>query len=186
MVPSLQLTNTSKNTVAVGSTNPVKIQAVKQAFKKIWPDDNWLVQGISVSSGVSAQPMSDQESIQGAKNRAIAAKDALKFHWGVGVEGGIQQINTDWFDCGWIAVINHQGTVGLGSTARIITPPKMMALINQGIELGEVVDQIFNTKNSKHSDGHFGLMTQNTITRTSGYVDGVIMALVRFLHPQLF
>jgi non-canonical (house-cleaning) NTP pyrophosphatase len=98
----------------------------------------------------------------------------------------LQPIGDQWFDCGWIVIIDQEGVKGIGSTARIITPPKMMQRIHQGIELGHVVDEFFHTQNAKQSDGHFGLMTNNAITRTSGYVDGVIMALVRFLQPQLF
>lgn len=36
--------------VVVGSTNPVKINAVKLAFEKVWPNEKWEVTGIKVSS----------------------------------------------------------------------------------------------------------------------------------------
>ena len=66
--------------VAVGSTNPAKIKAVKAAFQKVWPDKKWVVEGVEVKSGVSDQPMSTSESIKGATNRAkrsLKAKDLL-------------------------------------------------------------------------------------------------------------
>ena len=175
------------NLVIVGSTNPVKINATRQAFNQVWSQEKWSVTGIETNSGVSAQPMNDLESISGATNRAqniLKSNPTAKF--GVGIEGGLQPIGDQWFDCGWIVIIDQEGVKGIGSTARIITPPKMMQRIHQGIELGHVVDEFFHTQNAKQSDGHFGLMTNNAITRTSGYVDGVIMALVRFLQPQLF
>ncbi len=53
-------------------------------------------------------------------------------------------------------------------------------------ELGEALDKIFNRINTKQAEGHFGLMTNKVITRTQGYRDGVIMALARFIQPQLF
>ena len=59
--------------VAIGSTNPVKIAAVKSAFKKVWPNKKFTFKGIKVNSGVSHQPMSDIESIKGAGNRAKKA-----------------------------------------------------------------------------------------------------------------
>src|SRR3989344_4029632 len=92
--------------VAVGSKNPVKIEAVKRAFEIIWPEKKWDVLGVEVSSGVSNQPMSDLESIKGATTRAKRAIKALKADFGVGLEGGLQKIKKDWFDCGWIVVIN--------------------------------------------------------------------------------
>jgi len=172
--------------IAVGSTNPVKIKSVSLAFTKVWPHHHFDVQGVSVSSGVPSQPLSDTESIQGALNRARTAQKLLAADYGVGLEGGLQLIEKLWFNCGWMAVIDKQGIVGLGSTARIITPPPMVDMIKKGTELGSVVDHFFGTKNAKQGVGHFGLMTNQAITRESGYTDGVIMALVRFLHPELF
>lgn len=172
--------------VAVGSKNPVKIEAVKLAFERIWPEETWDVVGVEVKSGVSSQPMTDRESIRGAKNRARRAIKHLQSDFGVGLEGGLQKIGKHWFDCGWIVVFDKTGRNGIGSTAKIHTPPNMIKLILEGNELGIVNDIIFKTTNSKHGDGHFGLMTKNAITRSSGYRDGVIMALAPFIHPDLF
>lgn len=172
--------------VAIGSKNPVKIQSVKEAFELAWPNKKWQFIGVDVKSGVSDQPMSDLESIKGAKTRAKRALKALDGDFGVGLEGGLQKVGKDWFDAGWIAVINKAGQVGIGSTVRMITPSKMMKLIKGGMELGLVNDKLFGINNSKHGDGHFGLMTNNIITRSSGYRDGVVTALVRFLKPEVF
>jgi inosine/xanthosine triphosphatase len=175
-----------KQTVTVGSLNPVKINAVKQAFTRVWPSINWVVNGVATESGVSPQPMSDQECILGARNRAQAVLRSQVTDFAVGLEGGLHCIDGMWFDCGWIVVLNQKHEEGIGSTARIITPPKMVSLIDSGHEMGEIVDRLFQTKNAKQKQGHFGLMTDNAITRTTGYRDGVIMALARFLHPELF
>ena len=95
--------------VAVGSENPVKIESVRLAFQKIWPETVWVVQGVAVPSGVSDQPMSDAESIQGARNRAIACGKQLGAAYGVGLEGGIQQIGEQYFECGWMVIIDATG-----------------------------------------------------------------------------
>lgn len=172
--------------ITVGSENPVKIEAVRSAFKLVWPDGQWEITGIKASSGVSDQPMSDEESIRGAKNRAKEALRVPGTDFGVGLEGGIQKIGEDYFDCGWVVVADRQGNEGIGSTARIITPPKMMAMVEKGTELGTVDDIIFNKTNSKQADGHFGIMTNNVVTRAQAYRDGIVMALARFLHPEVF
>ena len=172
--------------VVVGSKNPVKITATKEAFEKIFPDDEWIVEGVDVASEVSDQPMSDKESITGARNRAKKALDLLSADYGVGLEGGLQEIDGTWFDSGWMVVVDRKGNEGIGSTIKMKTPEKIMKLINQGLELGIANDLVFHTKNSKHAQGHFGLMTKNAITRKSGYRDGVIAALSRFVQPDLF
>lgn len=172
--------------VAVGSKNPVKIQAVREAFEKVFPAETWEVIGVNVASGVPDQPMSDKESILGARNRAKRSLEATDADYGVGLEGGLQEVNNRWYDCGWTVITNKKGEQGIGSTLRMETPPKMMELINQGIELGTVNDMVFKVKNSKHDTGHFGLMTNNAVTRLEGYRDGVISALARFLHPEVY
>lgn len=172
--------------VTVGSQNQVKIDATKQAFEKVWPNIPWEAVGADVSSGVPDQPMSDEESIKGATNRAKASLAATDADYGVGLEGGIQKIGENYFDCGWVVVINSDGDTGIGSSVKVIVPSKMMKLINGGMELGQACEQVFNGQNTKQATGHFGLMTDGIITRTQGYRDGVVVALARFMHPELF
>ena len=172
--------------IAVGSENPVKIEAVRTAFLAVWPDGEWEVAGVAAASGVSDQPMSDEECIAGAKNRARLARAASNADYGVGLEGGLHRIGDVFFDCGWIVVCDREGREGIGSTAKVPTPPRIVAMIQEGMELGTANDIVFGVTNSKQSDGHFGLMTKGIITRAIGYRDGVIMALARFIHPELF
>ncbi len=172
--------------VAVGSKNPTKLEAVRLAFGEIWPEEEWEIIGVSSPSGVSNQPMSDEESITGARNRARHAIAETKADYGVGLEGGIQQIGANHFECGWMVVTDKNGTEGIGSSIKMNTPKKVMELIEKGKELGDVIDILFNRTNAKQAEGYFGLMTKNAITRTKGYTDGVIVALTRFIHPHLF
>jgi inosine/xanthosine triphosphatase len=174
------------NLVAVGSINPVKIKAVKAAFKKMFPSRKWIVKGIKVSSGVSKQPTSDLESIKGARNRAKKSIQILKADYGVGIEGGLQKIEKNWFDSGWVVILDKSKKEGIGSSIRMETPSKMMKLVNKGLELGEIDDIFFKMKNSKQKQGHFGLMTKNIVTREKGYIDGVISALSRFTNNKIF
>jgi non-canonical (house-cleaning) NTP pyrophosphatase len=102
------------------------------------------------------------------------------------MEGGLQKIGKEWFDSGWQVVVDKKGIVGIGSTIKMNTPPKMVKMIKSGIELGDVNDILFNKKNTKHGQGHFGLMTNNHITREHGYMDGLISALARFMTPEVF
>lgn len=173
--------------VAVGSKNPVKIEAVRMAFTDVWPDIEWEVMDSDVTSGVSDQPMSDKESIKGATQRAKRSRKLLDADFGVGLEGGLQKHGKEYVDSGWIVVVAKDGKVGIGSSVRMHTPHKMMKMvIEEGKELGEVCDIVFKRQNTKQAEGQFGLMTKNLITRTEGYRQGVISALVRFIHPDLY
>ncbi|GHO44182.1 hypothetical protein KSX_23450 [Ktedonospora formicarum] len=130
--------------------------------------------------------MSDEESIRGARNRAVRALEALGADYGVGLEGGLQETGGIWFDCGWIVVTDSKGHQGTGATIKLVVPEAMLKMIREGMELGDVIDTIFERQNSKQAEGHFGLMTGNALTRASCYSDGVVAALARFVHPHLF
>ena len=60
--------------IAVGSANPVKVEAVRTMAQRIWPEVELVA--MDVPSGVSAMPMSDTEALTGARNRAQAARQA--------------------------------------------------------------------------------------------------------------
>lgn len=173
-------------TIAVGSKNPVKIAAVKEAFELVWPEEDIEVVGVEVPSGVSNQPMTDDETIKGAMNRAQKALDLSDADFGVGPEGGLQKVGDRWFDTGWIVVLRKDGKKGIGSTIRLEAPSKVMKLIHKGEELGTVCDILFKEENSKQAGGFFGLITKDVISRKSGYKDGVIAALAPFISPEVF
>ena len=80
--------------------------------------------------------------------------------------------------------MDRQGRTGMGSSIRMPIPVELMKLIHEGIELGHALDIAYGTKNIKQGRGFFGLMTNDTITRTTGYRDGLIVALghVRHVH----
>ena len=63
--------------VIVASHNPVKINAVQAAFATMFPGDTVTVTGVTISSGVAEQPLSDAETYQGAFNRAVNAQKAV-------------------------------------------------------------------------------------------------------------
>lgn len=88
--------------VAVGSTNPCKIEAVRKAFCQIFSSDEIKIEisSHSVPSGVADQPFGDEETREGAMNRALAAYNAACSEagcdFGVGLEGGLEKtVNVD-------------------------------------------------------------------------------------------
>lgn len=172
--------------VAVGSKNPVKIAAARQAFAAIWPHEEISIVSSDVPSGVSDQPMSTEESIKGAINRAKTVKVALRPDYAVGIEAGSVKVGDQWFEDGWVAVIDQTGSVGLGGSPRIQIAPKLMKLIKSGQEFGEAGDAVFGTTGMKQSSGYCGMMTGNVFTRTDMLCDAIIMALGRFVRPDVF
>jgi inosine/xanthosine triphosphatase len=174
-------------TIIVASENPAKIKAVEEGFKRMFPDMPITIQGVKVSSGVSDQPMSDEETLLGAEERARAAK-LLKpdADFWVGLEGGISMRGNDMETGAWIVVQGKDGLKGRGKTGSLLLPEAVRTLVEQGYELGKADDMVFGTSNSKHDLGSVGLMTNGVISRSEFYADAVILALIPWCHPSLY
>lgn len=131
--------------------------------------------------------MRDEETIQGARNRARRAlektADAL---YGIGLEGGLHQIGDKYFETGWAVVVNREGIEGIGSSIRMEVAGELLRLIHAGVELGFALDKVLGTTDIKQAGGYFGTMTNDVINRSKGYGDGLISALTKFLHPELY
>jgi len=173
-------------TIVVASKNPVKIKAVKNAFNRMFPGQMFRLESIEVPSGVSDQPMSDKEILQGAENRAKLAKQQTPhaYYW-VGIEGGIEDTKYGMTTFAWIVIISAN-QIGRGQTGTFFLPERVAELVRQGKELGEANDIVFKQSNSKQQEGAIGLLTGNVIDRKELYEHGVIMALVAFKNRELY
>ena len=174
--------------VLVGSVNPVKIGAVRDAFAPYFPDV--AVDGIDVASGVPAQPV-DDETFAGAENRARAlvrmnAERGLGAGFCVGLEGGIAQLHARWFAYGVIGIADAEGRLSFGVSPLFELPPGITDDLLAGIELGEVMDRLAGERNTKQRGGAVGVLTGGRITRRELYAQGVAMALIPFLNAALF
>ena len=172
--------------VVVGSKNPSKLKAVESAFQKVFPDESIDVAGISVPSGVSDQPFGDEESLQGAFNRAEASKQKLgnADYW-VGPEGGCTFSGEELEAFAWMVVMNKSKS-GKARTSSFVLPNEVAILVRNGMELGHADDQVFNRVGSKSKNGAVGILTHDVIDRAAYYEQAIILALIPFLHPGLY
>ncbi len=174
--------------ILIGSKNPVKIDAVKDAFKNYFDDVETF--GLSVESNVPDQPFND-ETFFGAENRAFGLKKIneqqnLNADYFVGIEGGISKIFNRWFAYGVVCVMNSEGRKGFGTSAHFELPGKVISEINNGKELGAVMDEIQSEQNTKQKKGAIGFFTNGKMTRKDLYIPGIITALIPFLHEENF
>lgn len=169
--------------VAIGSTNPTKVEAARRAAAKVWPDCRVIP--APVVSGVGEQPMSDDETIRGAVNRARAALAAVDgASIGMGVEGGVQDTPHGLFVGGWAAVVDRDGCLGIGAGGRVLLPVAIAQRIRAGEELGPVMDDFSGRRNIKHGEGAIGVFTAGLIERTAALEVALTYALARFITPE--
>ena len=171
--------------IVVASRNPVKLEASRQGFAQVFPDTPLEVIGADAASGVSEQPMSDAETLAGARNRASNARKAYpEADYWVGIEGGIEDVDGALQAFAWI-VVNSPEKTGRGRTGTFVLPDEVAALVHQGMELGHADDAVFGRSNSKQENGSVGILTGDIIDRVTFYSPAVVLALIPFMNPQL-
>ena len=111
--------------VIVGSTNQVKVTAVKEVLEPIGQE----VMGTNVPSGVSNQPFSDAETVAGASNRAEAC---LKFgQIGIGLEAGVEYLNEQLYLVNWGVLKTQDGQTFYAGGTRLPLPTELIAPLDR-------------------------------------------------------
>jgi inosine/xanthosine triphosphatase len=172
--------------VVVGSTNPVKIAAVGAVVERAWP--GCAARGVSVESGVPAQPFGDDETRRGARTRAqLALLSDPAADLGVGLEGGVVlEADGSMRTCAWAAVVDRRGIVSEGGSLAVPLPPSVAARVRGGEELGYAMDAVAAVVGTKHGRGAVGILTAGLIDRQGAYEPLVTYALARWLGSSYF
>ncbi len=173
-------------TIVVASENPVKVACARSGFARMFPKLEIAVRGVGVDSGVSHQPMGDDETRHGAEARARNARNAAPNadYW-VGIEGGCEDRDGGLHAFAWVVVLSGSRE-GRSRTASFELPPAVAALVREGVELGHADDQVFGRQNSKQGNGAVGLLTADVVDRVALYEPAVMLALIPFRNPELF
>lgn len=170
--------------IAIGSTNPVKITAVKNVMKKIY--DNFEIIPVKVNSNVADNPLTEEETIEGAINRARDAIKKSKTDLGIGMEGGTIKKYNRHFMTGWCAVVDKEDNVMLGCSGMIELPTLVVEKIIKGKELGEAMDEVTGLKDTKKKMGSTGILTNNLTNRQKAWETGLIYAMAKMLKPKIY
>ncbi len=179
--------------VVVGSRNPVKVGAAETVLRQavgegLLPGVSSVeVRSLDVASGVSDQPIGEEETRRGALGRARAVLAALpEAHWGIGIEGGVIRLEDGLYTCAWCVIADRNGAYSAGGGLNMPLPPPIVRDLEAGLELGDATDQLFGVKHSKQAGGSLGHLSKNLRTRQSAYESILVYALVKFMNPQLY
>lgn len=164
--------------IVVASLNPVKLKAVDKAFELVFATREISITSVDVDSKVGAQPMTDKQTYQGALNRAKAAKKQLpEADYWLGLEGGVDQFNEDYYTFAWVVVLDRQHNLGSSRTATVRLPMTVVDQLTKGQELGHAMDSYANKTNTKQKQGAVGILTDGLISREQLYRPAVVLAV---------
>jgi inosine/xanthosine triphosphatase len=155
----------------VASLNPAKLNAVKEVLS------NFEVIGNKVDSGVGAQPLTDNETISGAYNRAKALpNNTLR----IGLEAGITKHNDIYYLINWGVMISPEGQIFYAGGTRIPLPSGIVnRIIDEKMELSDVMDEHLKTSDIRSREGAIGYFTSNLVKRTD-----IFTHIVKLLYGQ--
>jgi len=178
--------------VGVGSGNPVKRRAVEQVLESPRGTDlvgeldgdptTVAVESVPVPSGVSEQPTGHAETVAGAENRAEAVLETADYDLAVGIEGGVARFEgTDGLFLVMWAAVSDGSRTGRGAGPSLELPADVAARIDDGAELGPVMDDVLGTTGVARRGGAAGALTAGRVDRADALAAAVAGALGPFV-----
>jgi len=172
--------------VAIGSRNRAKTEGVKKAFQYVFPDAQFKT--IDVTSRVRAQPLSLDETVEGARLRAELAIKNEGASFGVGVEAGLVELVKGFFLNVQIAAIaDSAGNLSYGCSSGFPIPSDFVAKLKQGRgELDRYTHELTGAKKVREEEGIVYRLTGRRLSRVEMTEQCVSMALVPWMNGRLY
>lgn len=168
--------------IAIGTKNKAKVGAVEKIATQLIHNAQFVA--IDVSSNVSEQPFSNEETRQGAINRAQAALQQTDAQIGFGLEGGVYELADTMYCCNWGALATREGNVYACAGATFTLPSQIAERLRNGEELGPVMDDFTKTTNIRHHAGAIGIFTNGHIDRKEMFEHIVLMLIGQYEYEQ--
>lgn len=178
--------------IAVGSTNKAKILAVEEVVRASPLFEKVRIVALSVPSHVSEQPLTLEETIQGAKNRALGAFSACEgCTYSFGMESGLMEAQgtQTGFLCISVCCI-FTGTVYLtGLSTGFEVPPQILQFIlEKNKDMTQACLELGISANSAlgSEEGLIGILTRGRVDRKQFTKESVASAILQLEHAQWY
>ncbi|OCA92215.1 DUF84 family protein [Pseudobacillus wudalianchiensis] len=165
--------------IAIGSLNRAKKLALEKAVEAAGLQAE--IESVSVPSNVSEQPFSDEETRQGAVNRAKNTLTEANADIGIGLEGGVMETDAGLFLCNWGALAVKEQVIITAGGARILLPPTIAEQLRSGEELGPVMERFTARAEIRQHEGAIGVFTNGLVTRDEMFLHVAKLLLGQFL-----
>jgi len=170
--------------IAIGTKNQAKIIAVQNICLQFMNNPEFI--SLDVPSNVSAQPFGDEETLQGAKNRALQACNEEPVHMAFGLEGGVKELDGQLYICNWGVLHTKEGEQYIAGGAQLPLPQDVALAVRNGEELGPVMEHYTNQTGVRQNEGAVGIFTSNIVKRADMFEHIVKLLLGQYLkdHPS--
>jgi inosine/xanthosine triphosphatase len=161
----------------------------------IAPKMDLEIQGYGVESGVGHTPISREELMRGARQRAEALVERLMStgevaNYFVGLEGGLDVAVENGRRCvlleSWAYVTDgRQGHFGCSGSIEL---PDALAedVLSSGRELSEVIDHFAGAVGIRDAQGAWGVLSGDLISRQEAFRVAVVAAFAPFYNQKMY
>lgn len=166
--------------ILIGTNNRAKTKAVQTVCSLYYPNAEF--ENREVQSFVSNQPMSDEETRKGAINRAKQLMENSAASFGVGLEGGVNDIDGTLYICNWGALVTNDGSIFTATGAGIPLPEEIARQLKEGAELGPVMDVYTNKIDIRQGEGAIGVFTNGIVKRSDMFEHIMLLLIGQYEH----
>jgi inosine/xanthosine triphosphatase len=174
---------------AVGTTRAPKVDGIKAGLEicaRHYPSlagENAFVCE-KTESGVSDMPLSIEETMQGAKNRANnLLVQGIEADYYVGIEGGVSRFGEKAYLFGTVYVQNREGEGHFGVSPMIEVPSAIdRMLFEEGKELGPVMAELSGKVDIRSENGSMGAWSEDMFTRKDEFEVAMKAAMAPFFN----
>lgn len=172
--------------VAVGSENPVKLEAARRALGSLFGEVE--VRGFAADPGVPEQPFGEA-TWEGARARsrlALAAWPEADF--GMGIEAGLFHVPATGglLDVQACVVLDRAGRITYGQGPGFAYPAEVQDALRAGASVGEVLSRVAGVPDIGRKMGAVGWLSRGHLTRAALTEPAILMAFLPRLRPELY
>lgn len=203
--------------VAVGSTRRPKVEAVREAIGLLAPrlaaDATFEIVGIETPSGVAHTPLSREETMLGARQRAEALmqmnrSQGVAWKYFVGLEGGLDVVAANGLQAAtasreravdatvsrerlvflqnW-AYVTDGAIAAYGQSGGVLLPEALAReVVDKDVELAHAIDAFAGQHGIRDGQGAWGILTGGVITRQDAFRVAVINAFAPFINHAAY
>lgn len=172
----------NKIKIKVGSKNQAKVAAVEELLSDYPHLSGAEVVDVGSSSQVSDQPLSLEETVRGAINRAQNCFGECDYS--VGIESGLMKVpgsKSGYMDVCVCAIFDgKESHLGLSSAWEFPDTKVMDLIVKGGLDMSKAINKAGMTKNAEvgSAEGAIGILTKGRIDRKEYTKQALRMALI--------
>lgn len=170
--------------IIIGTKNQKKIEVALEVFKSVLNRDDIVVDGVDAQSGVPEAPH-DQETYQGARNRAHECYKNGSADYYIGIESGLVERYGSMFEEAWAVIVSSDGVERVGYSSGLMLPKTVVDRMNTGQKHNEIMayfDEKFNLPADNRDT--WSRYTGGNISRQISLEESLRNALIQTVHSE--